>query len=43
MYIWENSIKNCLKEIELWMWIHLTRNRDTWWAPVNAELNLQFP
>jgi hypothetical protein len=39
---WEDGIKMYLREIgwENVEWIHLARDRDSWWAAVNAVMNL---
>jgi hypothetical protein len=42
---WEDYIGKDIMEI-VWEgvdWIHLVRERDQWWALVNAILNLQVP
>jgi hypothetical protein len=41
----ENNIKMDLKEIgwEGMDWIHLTQDRDQWWALLNIVLNLCVP
>jgi hypothetical protein len=42
---WEDNIKTDLQE--LWYggmdWIDVPQNRDTWWALVNAVMNLGVP
>jgi hypothetical protein len=40
---WEDGIRMDLGEIGWWgsEWIHLARDRDWWWAVVNAVMNLQ--
>jgi hypothetical protein len=42
---WEDNIKMDLKEtgFEDMDWIHLARDRDTWWALVNTVMNLRVP
>jgi len=40
---WEDNIRMDLNEM-VWDgvdWIHLTQNRDQWWAAVNMVMNLQ--
>ena len=44
-HTWEDNIKMYLQEVE-WGgidWIYLARDRDSWWTPVNAVMNLQVP
>jgi hypothetical protein len=40
---WEDNIRKYLREIgwEGVDWMHLTQNKDLWWALVNAVMNLQ--
>jgi len=42
---WENDIKLDLQEVGCRGvdWIELARDRDRWWALVNAVMNLRFP
>jgi len=42
---WEDNIKMDLKGVECgdMDWIHLTQDRDRWWALVNAVMNLRVP
>jgi len=42
---WEDSIKMHLQEVKFggMDWVDLAQERDRWWAPVNAGLNLQVP
>jgi hypothetical protein len=44
-HMWEDSIRMNLREVgyESVDWIHLTQNRDQWWAVVNIVMNLQVP
>jgi hypothetical protein len=42
---WEGNTKTDLQEIE-WVdmdWIDLARDRDRWWAVVNAAMNVRVP
>ena len=42
---WEDNIKMNLQEVG-WRtkdWTELAQNRDMWWAPVNAVMNLRVP
>jgi len=42
---WEDNIRIDLREIG-WKgvdWIHLTQNRNKWWALVNMAMNLWVP
>jgi hypothetical protein len=42
---WEDNIKMDLQEVGCGYmdWIELARDRDRWWALVNAVMNLQVP
>jgi hypothetical protein len=41
---WEDNIKIDLQEVGWDMdWIELARDRDWWWALVNAVMNLRVP
>ena len=42
---WEDHIKNDLQEVECvgMDWIELAQDRDRWWAPVTAVMNLRVP
>jgi hypothetical protein len=42
---WEDNIKMDLREIGFGDvdWIHLARDRDTWWVLVNTVMNLRVP
>jgi hypothetical protein len=41
---WEDNIKMDLQEVGWGMaWIELARDRDRWWALVNAVMNLRVP
>ena len=42
---WEDNIKMDLQEVGYggMDWIGLAENRDSWWALVNAVMNLRFP
>jgi len=41
---WEDNIKMDLREVEWAMdWIVLAQDRDRWWVPMNAVMNLQVP
>jgi len=37
---WEDNSKMDLQEVD---WIELARDRDRWWARVNAVMNLRVP
>jgi len=42
---WEDNIKMDLQEVGCggMEWINLAQDRDRWWAPVNAAINLWVP
>jgi hypothetical protein len=41
---WEDNIKLNLQQVGWGMdWIDLALDRDRWWAPVNAVMNLRVP
>jgi len=40
---WEDNINLQKVECEGMDWIDLAMNRDSWWALVNAVMNLQVP
>jgi len=42
MHRWEDNIKIDFKEVGCggMDWIHVTRDREMWWALVNAVMNL---
>jgi hypothetical protein len=42
---WEDNIKMGLREVECGSldWIELAQDRDSWWALVNAVMNLRVP
>jgi hypothetical protein len=42
---WEDNIKMYLQEVGCGNmdWIELAQDRDRWWAPVNAVMNLRVP
>ena len=42
---WDDNIKMDLHEVGCGImdWIELARDRDTWWALVNAVMNLRVP
>jgi len=42
---WEDNIKMDLQEVGYggMDWIGLAENRDSWWALVNAAMNIRFP
>jgi hypothetical protein len=42
---WEDNIRKDLRKIgwEGVIWIHMTQDRDLWWALVNMVINLQVP
>ena len=42
---WEDNIKMDLQEVGCGgiEWIELAQERDSWWALVNAVMNLRFP
>jgi hypothetical protein len=42
---WEDNITMDLHEVGCWGvdWIGLAKDRDRWWALVNAVMNLQVP
>ena len=42
---WEDNIKMYLQEVGCGGtdWIELAQERDRWWAPVNAVMNLGVP
>ena len=42
---WEDNIKTDLQQVGCGGkdWIDLARDRDSWWAPVNAVMNLRVP
>jgi hypothetical protein len=42
---WEDNIRMELTEIgpEVVYWMHLTQDRDQWWAVVNTGMDLQVP
>ena len=42
---WEDNIKMCLQEEGSWGmdWIEMAQDRDSWWALVNAVMNLRVP
>ena len=44
-YRWEDNIKMDLQEVGCGVmdWIELAKDRDRWWALVNAVMNFQVP
>ena len=42
---WEDNIKMDLQEVGCGImdWIELAQDKDSWWALVNAVMNLQVP
>jgi hypothetical protein len=42
---WEDNIKMDLEEMGFWGmdWIELAQYRDSWWALVNAVMNIRVP
>jgi hypothetical protein len=42
---WKDNVKTGLRKIGFGdvNWIHLTKDRDRWWALVNTVMNLQVP
>jgi hypothetical protein len=42
---WEDNIKMYIRELGFGGvdWIHITQDRDPWWALVNMVMNLIFP
>jgi hypothetical protein len=45
VHSWEDNIRIDLREIGLEGvdWIHLSKNRDHWWALLNTLMDLQVP
>jgi hypothetical protein len=42
---WEDNIKMNIRVVRWWgiYWIDMAQDRDRWWAPVNATVNLRVP
>ena len=42
---WEDNINTVLEKVGFWGmdWIELAQDRESWWAPVNAIMNLRVP